>query len=163
MKIGSILLLLFASSIALASGDKLPRTGILISATKDDGKVVRVDPNPLMLDLRRSAPSLNTRPRGFDWGSTGVIEKQVKAIAPGAVYLKIYGDDGMVQSVVPLREIRAYASHRENSSDHRAALATRTRLWADPRLNHNIGKVAVMRKSFVSDEFLGLVNVRSAQ
>ncbi|HCY04048.1 MAG TPA: hypothetical protein DHU16_01245 [Gammaproteobacteria bacterium] len=163
MKISSILLLLFASSVALASGDKLPRTGILISATKDDGKVVRVDPNPLMLSLRRSAPSLNTRVRGSDWRSPGVIEKQVAAMAPGAVYLKIYGKDGMVQSVVPLREIRAYASHREKSSDLRAALATRSRFWADPRLNHDIGKVAVMRKTSVSDEFLGLVNLRSAQ
>ena len=84
-------------------------------------------------------------------------------MAPGAVYLKIYGDDGMVQSVVPLREIRAFASHSENSSDHRAGLASRTRLWADPRLDHNIGKVAVMRKTSASDEFLGLVDLRSVQ
>ena len=163
MKIGYVAVLFLLSFVAHASGDKLPRSGILISATIDDGKVVRVDPNPLMLNLRRSAPSLNIRVRGSDWRASRFMEKQVSFMVPGAIYLKIYGDDGTVQSVVPLREVRAFASHSENSLDHSAALATRTRLWADPRLNHKIGKVAVMRKTSVSDEFLGLVNLRSAQ
>ena len=156
-----IVMALFASVI-FADGDIAPREGILVSVKRDGDRLVGVDSNPVRLNLRGVSSSLeNHLKKSGREGSMSPIQvsEQLKKLPDGTVYLFVRGDGGSVIGIIPMREIRSFASHSELGGNRKLSLSDTTQYWADPRISLENTTVSLRRKTAFETQMLGPVRI----
>jgi hypothetical protein len=157
----SIVTALIASA-SLAGGDIAPRDGILVSVKKDGDRLVTVDSSPIRLNLRGVSSSLEKRLResGNDGSmSSSQISRQLEKLPDGAVYLVVRGYGGGVKGIIPMREIRSFASHSEFGGNRKLPLSDTTQYWANPRISLENTTVSLRRKTALETQMLGPVRI----
>ena len=157
----SSVMTLFASVI-FADGDIAPRDGILVSVKRDGDRLVGVDSNPVRLNLRGVSSSLekHLKKSGRESSMSSIrVSEQLKKLPDGTVYLFVRGDGGSVKGIIPMREIRSFASHSEFGGNGKLALSDTTRYWADPRISLENTTVSLRRKTAFETQMLGPVRI----
>ena len=157
----SIVLALFASVI-FADGDIAPRDGILVSVKRDGNRLVGVDHDPVRLNLRGVSSSLeeHLKESGREGSMSPIqVSEQLKKLPNGTVYLFVRGDGGGVKGIIPMREIRGFASHSEFGGNRRLSLSDTTQYWADPRISLENTTVSLRRKTAFETQMLGPVRI----
>ena len=161
LRLGIGLVLWVFSSLALSSGDVLPREGIVIEGTKSGAKIVQISARPMLLSLRASAPSLEAAVKLGGSKTHRNIETTLSQIPEGGVYLKFYDKTDDVVGLVPMRQVMAFASHRFGVSKEQLSPTTRVRLWANPRIDSSVGKVEALQRIGKKDLLLGPIELRT--
>ena len=157
----SIVLALFASVI-FADGDIAPRDGILVSVKRDGNRLVGVDHDPVRLNLRGVSSSLekHLKESGREGARSPIqVAEQLKKVPNGTVYLVVRGDGGGVKGIIPMREIRSFASHSEFGGNRRLSLSDPTQYWAAPRISLENTTVSLRRKTALETQMLGPVRI----
>ena len=157
----SIVVALFAL-VTFADGDIAPRDGILVSVTKDGDRLISVDSDPIRLNLRGVSSSLekHLKESGREGSMSSIqVSEQLKKLPDGTVYLFVRGDGGSVKGIIPMREIRSFASHSEFGGNGKLALSDTTRYWADPRISLENTTVSLRRKTAFETQMLGPVRI----
>ena len=157
----SIVMSLFASVI-FADGDIAPRDGILVSVKRDGNRLVGVDSDSVRLNLRGVSSSLekHLKESGREGSMSSIqVSEQLKKLPDGTVYLFVRGDGGGVKGIIPMREIRGFASHSELGGNRRLSLSDTTQYWADPRISLENTTVSLRRKTALETQMLGPVRI----
>ena len=148
--------------VILADGDIAPRDGILVSVKTDGNRLVGVDSDPVRLNLRGVSSSLekHLKESGREGSMSPIqVSEQLKKLPNGTVYLFVRGDGGGVRGIIPMREIRGFASHSEFGGDMRLSLSDTTQYWADPRISLENTTVSLRRKTALETQMLGPVRI----
>ena len=87
------------------------------------------------------------------------MSEQLKKLPNGTVYLVVRGDGGGVKGIIPMREIRSFASHSEFGSNMRLSVSDTTQYWADPRISLDNTTVSLRRKTAFETQMLGPVRI----
>ena len=157
----SIVMALFAS-VTFANGDIAPRDGILVSVKKDGDRLVSVDSDPVRLNLRDVSSSLekHLKESGREGSMSPIqVSEQLEKLPNGTVYLVVRGDGGGVKGIIPMREIRGFASHSEFDGNRTLSLSDTTQYWADPRISLENTTVSLRRKTALETQMLGPVRI----
>ena len=157
----SIVMALFASVI-FADGDIAPRDGILVSVKKDGDRLVSVDSDPVRLNLRGVSSSLekHLKVSGREGSMSSIqVSEQLEKLPDGTVYLCVRGDGESVKGIIPMREIRSFASHSEFGGNRTLSLSDTTQYWADPRISLENTSVSLRRKTALETQMLGPVRI----
>ena len=91
--------------------------------------------------------------------SSTQVSEQLTKLPDGTVYLFVRGDGGSVEGIIPMREIRSFASHSEFSGDRKLSLYDTTQYWADPRISLENTTVSLRRKTAFETQMLGPVRI----
>ena len=154
-------MVLFTTFI-FADGDIAPRDGILVSVKRDGDRLVGVDSDPVRLNLRGVSLSLekHLKESGREGSMSSIqVSEQLKKLPDGTVYLFVRGDGGSVKGIIPMREIRSFASHSEFGGNRKLSLSDTTQYWADPRISLKNSTVSVRQKTALETRMLGPVMV----
>jgi hypothetical protein len=158
---GSLLILAAAVS---ASGDPTEREGIVISIDSVGGQLVAVDPVPVSVNYRRVSSSLEAAiidPRKREAPSDRSLKKLLEDVPIGTVFLNVKTKDGGPRAIIPLRPIKAYASHHPNNQIPGIELVNGpVQYWGNPRISLEGATISVMQRSKAGSRLLGDVEVK---
>ena len=161
-KVWLTIVMAFFASVIFADGDIAPRDGILVSVKRDGNRFVGVDSDPVRLKLRGVSSSLekHLKESGREGSMSPIqVAEHSKKLPNGTVYLVVRGDGGSVKGIIPMREIRSFASHSEFGGNRRLSLSDTTQYWADPRISLENTTVSLRRKTAFETQMLGPVRI----
>jgi hypothetical protein len=156
--------LLIHAATASAGSDLIEREGIVISIDSAGGQLVAADPVPISVNYRRVPSSLEAAiidPRKTGAPSNRSLKKLLEDVPIGTVFLNVKNKDGGPRAIIPLRRVKAYASHIPNNQIRGIEpLNGPVQFWGNPRISLEGATISVMQRSRTGSRLLGDIEVK---
>jgi hypothetical protein len=89
------------------------------------------------------------------------LKKLLEDVPIGTVFLNVKNKDGVPRGIIPLRRVKAYASHHPNNQIRGIELVNGpVQFWANPRISLEGATISVMQRSRAGSRALGDIEVK---